>query len=326
MTAITNPMEFQKLIHELTHASWALAAIGVLFESGLAAELREPRTLDELAAKAPSLPRSRIATTLGVAAAHGVVSVDGERYKLAEGPACMPPPVHNALAGDIRSHVMQPPLFLDSARGTAPTTGWRHTDPRILQAQGDASAQLAGAIKMHIGPQLGDLVARLDQPGARILDVGTGVGALAIAFCRAFPQVSVVGLDVADEPLALARANVARAQLDARIDLRKQAVAQLPETTAFDLAWVPQFFLGDGLPAALTRVRAALRPGGWVLVPAFGTSTDPKIRAVGNLIAEIWGGITASPAELEAQVVAAGFANVRLLPGPPNLGMIVGQS
>jgi predicted O-methyltransferase YrrM len=297
----------------------------VLFDSGLAAELREPRTLDELAAKAPGLPPARIGTILGVATSLGVVAADGDRYRLAEGPACMPPPVHVAVSGDIRSHVVQPALFLDTARAPTPTTGWRHTDPKILQAQGDASAQLAGAIRMFIGPQLGDLVARLDRPGARILDVGTGVAALAIALCRAFPQVAVTGLDVAEAPLAIARSNVARAQLGERIEIRELAVEALADTAAFDLAWLPQFFLSDRLPAALSRVRAALRPGGWILVPAFGTSPDPKARAVGTLICELWGGTTATPAELEDMVKAAGFANVRTLPGPPNLGMIVGQ-
>src|SRR4051794_6198497 len=121
---LATPQDFQKLIHELTHASWMLASIGVLFESGLAAELREPRTLDELARKAPGLPAARIGTLLGVATALGMVVAEGDRYRLAEGPACMPPPVHVAVAGDIRTNVMQPAIFLDTARATTPTTGW----------------------------------------------------------------------------------------------------------------------------------------------------------------------------------------------------------
>jgi SAM-dependent methyltransferase len=317
---LTNQQDFRMLVHELTTATWSLAAIGALFESGLADAIREPRTLDQLADKV-AMPKSRIASTLGVAVAHGIVGFDDPHYRLAEA-AALPPPMQIAVAGDIRCTVVQSAMYLENTRAEP---GWRHTDPKVLQAQGDASAQLAGGLKMMIAPQLGDLAARLDQPGARVLDVGTGVGALAIALCRAFPQVSVVGLDTADPPLALARTNVTRAQLDGRIELRKQAVAALPDEDAFELAWVPQFFLGDGIGAALTRVHGSLRSGGWVLVPAFGSSPDPRTRAVGNLLDELWGGNGYTPPEIEVELTRAGFTNVRVLPGPPNLAMIVGQ-
>lgn len=320
---LTNPQDVRLLLHELTTASWTLAAIGALFESGLADAIREPRTLDQIASKITTLPKSRIAATLGVAVASGLVAFDDPHYRLAEG-AVMPPPMQVAVAADIRCSVVQAALFLDGVRST-PTVGWQHTDPKVLQAQGDASAQLATAFKMMIAPQLGDLATRLEQPGARALDVGTGVAALAISLCRTYPQLSVVGIDRAETPLALARANVTRAQLDGRVELRQQSVDALAEDAAFDLAWVPQFFLGDGVPAALARVRTTLRPGGWVMVPAFGTSPDARARAVGTLLDELWGGSGYTPAEIEAELTRAGYTNARVLPGPPNLAMVVAQ-
>ena len=63
--------------------------------------------------------------------------------------------------------------------------GWSYTDPVLLQAQGSASAAVA---KLFAAAGLG---AR----HARILDVGTGVAGLAIAFCRTYPESTVVGLD-----------------------------------------------------------------------------------------------------------------------------------
>jgi len=50
----------------------------------------------------------------------------------------------------------------------------------------------------------------------RVLDVGTGSGAIGLAVAHQLPRASVVGIDVSDTATALARANAERLQLDAR--------------------------------------------------------------------------------------------------------------
>jgi 2-polyprenyl-3-methyl-5-hydroxy-6-metoxy-1,4-benzoquinol methylase len=115
--------------------------------------------------------------------------------------------MRTALAGDLRTNLMQALELLDRARGHEKREGWTHVDEACLQSQGDASAALAGMVKSVL-PELDDLGARLECPDASFLDVGVGVGALAIAMCRVFPQLRVVGIDTFDAPLALARKNV----------------------------------------------------------------------------------------------------------------------
>jgi SAM-dependent methyltransferase len=211
---------------------------------------------------------------------------------------------------------MQPLAFLDSARGDAPREGWSHTDRALLQAQGDASVALVGALKMQIVPALGDLAARLDRSGARFLDVGVGVGSLAIGMCRAWPQVGVVGVDTFEAPLAVARENVSRAGLAERIELRKLGVEDLRDEDTFDLAWLPSFFIpGSAMVASVARIRASLRAGGWVVVGTLG-GADDRQRAVAGLLTDLWGGPALSVAELESLLEGAGFAAVRVLPGP----------
>jgi hypothetical protein len=326
---ITNPQEMRALTSNLSMSTWTLAAIGALFESGLAEQLREPRELEDLAKACKSLSVGQIERCLSVASAAGVVVVDASRYRLAEGAIPFTrPPMSISLLGDIRSTLMQPVAFLDAARAAAPRAGWDHTDKTLLQAQGDASAGLAPMLKMNVIPSMGDLASRLERPDARFLDVGVGVGSLAIAMCRAFPQIRVVGVDSYDLSLSMARENVARAGLEGRIDLVKSTIESLTNEKTFDLAWLPTFFIADALlPAATARVHAALRPGGWILYPTGSNpNAGPQQNAVFGLVHHLWGGPALSVERGETLLQEAGFKSVRTLQGPAWApAMLVGQ-
>jgi SAM-dependent methyltransferase len=82
--------------------------------------------------------------------------------------------------------------------------GWNHTNPDILEAQGRFSRAIITRIA-ELGAEQPDLETLLNQPGA-FLDVGTGVGHLAIEAARTWPTLHVVGLDVWKPSLTLARA------------------------------------------------------------------------------------------------------------------------
>jgi methylase of polypeptide subunit release factors len=78
-------------------------------------------------------------------------------------------------------------------------------------------------------PALKGLPEALHAPTAHFLDVGTGVGHLAIAMCRQFPTLRVVGIDPFETALELARRNVVEADLEGRITLRSALVQDLTE-------------------------------------------------------------------------------------------------
>lgn len=151
---------------------------------------------------------------------------------------------------------------------------WETFDEPLLQGIGRLSMAITQAFRVA-GTALDGLGDRWSAPGSRFLDVGTGTGWLSIATARMFPNLDVVGLDVFDAALALARANVASEGLEGRIDLRLQDVAELDEVDAYDIVWLPLPFLPAAVvPQAVAAASRALRPGGWILPGTFAGPDD----------------------------------------------------
>jgi 2-polyprenyl-3-methyl-5-hydroxy-6-metoxy-1,4-benzoquinol methylase len=316
---IKTPIDMRLFTQDLTASVWTLGAIGALLESGLVVLLHEPRSLEELATRCPTLSKGLIERCLAVAAAAGIVTVNDGRYLIVEGAAPFSQqPFRSALQGDIRSTLIQSMLLLDAAAGKGSDAGWRYTDPVLLQAQGDSSALFPPMFKMNIVPALGNLAARLDAPGSRFLDIGVGVAAFTIAMCRIWPNLQVVGIDPFDAPLAIARENIKQADLVHRIELRKIAAQDLRDEGVFDLAWLPSFFIpAPVLSAVLDRVLISLNPGGWLLFPIGGFVGDDRQRTGFALANEFWGGPVLYISEAEALLKQVGFKAIRALPGPP---------
>lgn len=324
---IETPQQFDVLMDELGSATWTLAAIGALFDTGLADALTEPRTVAELAAACPGVSRERIARCLAVAEVRGVVVARDDRYQIAPGVrSSLDTPRRLVVQGDYRSHLLQAAAYIREASEAQFRSGWRHVDPMILQAQGDGSAMFATALKHHFLPELGDLGERLDGPEARFLDVGAGVGALTIAMCQEFPKLRAVGLDPRPEPTAIARNAVTRAGLGDRIELRPIQAQALDEAATYDLAWLPSFFLGDEgeVRRAVARLTAALRPGGWLLFPALNPAAGQAQCAVWSLVMEAWGGPVIASPEAEALLASAAL-RTRVFAGPAWHSLVVGQ-
>ncbi|EYT81853.1 methyltransferase type 11, partial [Streptomyces sp. Tu 6176] len=182
------------------------------------------------------------------------------------------------------------------------------------------------ALADKVVPRLAGLGGRLAAPGARMLDVGTGVAALAAVLAERFPQARVDGIDVLGRVLRLARAELATvpAAVADRITLRQQDVAGLAERDAYELVWLPAPFVSEpALGPALPRLAAALVPGGWLVAGTNPASDDPLRRSVGRWAAVRNGGNSYDTAAMAAALEAAGLGETHTFPTVPGGPVLV---
>ena len=132
-------------------------------------------------------------------------------------------------------------------------------------------------------------LARLEGfPEPRVLDVGAGSGAIALAIAEEHPGARVVAVDRSREALSVAEENLARRAVDGRVLLRQGdlvggvagpfdlVVSNPPYISPEDFATLQpeirlyeprEALVGSGVGAAVARAaRAVLAPGGWLLL------------------------------------------------------------
>ena len=138
--------------------------------------------------------------------------------------------------------------------------------------------------------------------------MGTGAGWLAIALAKMHPGLRVVGIDIFDPALELARRNREATGLDSRIELRRQDVTTLDEEAVYDAVWLPLPFLPRAavLPAIAAAARA-LRPGGWLIPGLYGGPPDELSQLICDLRTVRSGGHAWGVDELVGELDAHGL-------------------
>ena len=210
----------------------------------------------------------------------------------------------------------------DLLENPARTPAWSYQDPIILQSQGQVSRLIVRGIDAFAThrPELGAMLRR----GGAFLDVGTGVGWLAIYVARSWPAMRIVGVDPWEPALALARENLAKSGVFERIELRSQRAEHLDDVATFTLAWLPGPFIGAAIAdRALERIHRALVPGGWLIFGTNAPPPDPLQAALTTLRNVRSGGYSWTPREVEERLRASDFQKVESFsPGDPILFVI----
>lgn len=315
-------------LFELNTSAWAWAAVCATVESGIIETIRTPRSAAEISRRT-GVEEPLVTALLDVAVALGLVEAGHGRYACAPGfrPAASGP-VLEGVRADLRTAQLQTDDLVRRARRGATVAAWRHTDPEILEAQGAFSATAVPILAGKVFPALDGLIECLGRPSAAFLDVGTGVGRLAMAMCRVFPAVRVVGIDPYGPARVAAVRNVAEAGLEDRVEVRAQAVQDLADVARYDAAWVPLVFLSDEAVAqGLSRIAAALRPGGWVLAVAQHRPGRDLESAAYRLVSRLCGGAALTPERVAGLLADRGYDRVAVWPRFPGIAprLIVGR-
>jgi release factor glutamine methyltransferase len=135
----------------------------------------------------------------------------------------------------------------------------------------------------------------------RIVDVGTGSGAIALALARELPAAEILATDISGEALEVARANAGRHELIARIAFHRTDLLSGLPLGEFDFVVSNPPYVGESeedsvqlevrkfeprgavfagptgvevIERLIPEAHAALRPGGWLVFEISGTIVD----------------------------------------------------
>jgi release factor glutamine methyltransferase len=162
--------------------------------------------------------------------------------------------------------------------------------------------------------------AALELPrGARVVDVGTGSGAIALALKDERPDLDVTGTDVSADALAVARANGQRLGLDVRW-VEGDLLAGITDADAV-VSNPPYIAVGERVPPEL-----GFEPRGALLAGASGLEVyerlAPAAAAGGARFAAFEVG-AGQAANVGALLRAAGFAAIEVIPDLAGIERVV---
>ena len=171
--------------------------------------------------------------------------------------------------------------------------------------------------------------------GARVADVGCGLGASSRLMAEAYPRSRITGFDYHKESIELARKETKEAGLSDRVHFEVAPAASFPGT-GYDLVTVFDSLhdMGDPVGAA-KHVKQALAPDGtWLIIePIAGDKVEENLNPVGrayyafsnflcvpnSLSQEVGLGLGAQAGEkrIHDVVTAAGFTRFRRITQTP---------
>ena len=193
------------------------------------------------------------------------------------------------------------------------TAAWQVADRQLLQAMGRASSNAFDRILGLAGTRPSLRVA-LDGV---FLDVGTGVGGIALRAADTCRDLRIDAIDIWEPALVLATENIGASPHAGRIRLRRLDVTELPPGPRYTLAWLPTMFLKRSLiERAIERIAAASQPGGWLVAPLYSKPDDPFMAVMSSLRTLRSGGEVTETSELVDLLRARGYVDIEVDPAP----------
>jgi S-adenosylmethionine-diacylgycerolhomoserine-N-methlytransferase len=126
-----------------------------------------------------------------------------------------------------------------------------------------------------------ELIDGLAPPaGARVLEIGCGTGRNLIRAARLYPKIRGYGIDISEEMLTTARANIFRSGLDSCISVARGDATNFDPRALFGVEAFDRVFVSYALSMippwreALQHAGALVAPGGSLHIVDFGDQRD----------------------------------------------------
>ncbi len=279
--------EAKASIQTLTESMWLFAALNALIAAG-AFQNSASYSLQTLAAQI-NMPITVAEQTINLLAQAGFVTKTNHQIQLATG---MQEYIDEIGLDRLRASLCithgLSASYVNSARQQTLQAGWHYTDELILQSQGLYSQYIVTDCFTQV-PAVQNL---LQQANTVFLDVGAGVGQIALRACAEYPALKVIALEPADVPFTLATKNINASAYANRIDLRKGMLQDIQDHHTVDVAWFPHVFIDDKhLASCLQKLKLAIKPNGILITTALATTAATQATSIKHLINALYGGL-----------------------------------
>ena len=249
-----------------------------------------PARPDQLAARTQTSPRYIAEWLCGQAAggyveydpATGTYSMtDEQAFALADPDGAVYAPGAFVLAlGALKAE----PRITDAFR-TGAGMGWHEHDEDVFigYEQFFRPGYTANLVSAWI-PALDGVHGKL-RAGAKVADIGCGLGASAILLAREYPNSAITGSDYHGRSIEIARKRTADAGAAARVSFEVATAAEF-SGTGYDLAATFDCLHDMGDPLAAARhIRRALAPDGtWLIVEPYAADTiSDNLNPIGRV-------------------------------------------
>jgi phosphoethanolamine N-methyltransferase len=157
-----------------------------------------------------------------------------------------------------------------------------------------------------------DLCTRLDsslRPGARVLDVGSGIGGAAFHLAQTY-GAQVTGIDLAEEMVAVAQERASQLALSDRVQFILGDVLEEKFADRFDIIWSRDAFMHiPDKPRLFSRLFDLAAPGGRLVITDYARGKSPGSPQFEQYIAST-GYNVVEPEQYGRLLQGAGFADV----------------
>jgi len=207
-------------------------------------------------------------------------------------------------------------LYPDSFRGGS-SMSYQDHDPRFMEEVAAALRPVPSIFLEAVLPLLPELAAVLDRAD-RIVDIGCGGGWALAAFADAYPDASMVGVDVEPVSVDIARRLVADRGLSERCSVVLADASGFAAEDPFDLATmflVYHEISPEAKRDVLRSVFDSLKPGGTLLMfdevyPVSGEqlrSMPMRFAALAQWYELIWGNVIGTRMDVLEDLDEVGF-------------------